>query len=125
MRPARPELSVAGRSATEGRRVDDVFAIVENQKKLVLSDGASDGLPGNLVATQTHTPAVALPVPGATTRAQTTGRRSSLMSGQELKTPLPNYDALTSDPNSNYTTYLNVPPKDGEFVLVKQITTSA
>lgn len=48
-----------------------------------------------------------------------------LLTGQELKTPLANYDALPSDPNSNYDTDLNVPPKDGEFVLVKQITTSA
>jgi CxxC motif-containing protein (DUF1111 family) len=49
----------------------------------------------------------------------------SLLNGQELKTPIANYDALDSDPNSNYATDLNVPPKDGEFVLVKQITTSA
>jgi CxxC motif-containing protein (DUF1111 family) len=48
----------------------------------------------------------------------------TLLSGQELKTPLANYDALPSDPNSNYATDLNVPPKDGEFVLVKQITFS-
>jgi CxxC motif-containing protein (DUF1111 family) len=49
----------------------------------------------------------------------------TLMSAQELKTPLTNYDALPSDPRSNYATDLNVPPNDGEFVLVKQITTSA
>ena len=48
-----------------------------------------------------------------------------LPSGQELKTPLPYYAALPGDPGSNYATDLNVPPKDGEFVLVKQITTSA
>lgn len=49
----------------------------------------------------------------------------SLLSGAELKTPLANYDALPSDPGANYDTDLSVPPKDGEFVLVKQITTSA
>lgn len=49
----------------------------------------------------------------------------SLLSGQELKTPIANYDALGTDPNSNYDTDLAVPPKDGEFVLVKQITNSA
>ena len=49
----------------------------------------------------------------------------SLLAGQELKTPLASYDALPGDPSSNYDTDLNVPPKDGEFVLVKQITTSA
>jgi CxxC motif-containing protein (DUF1111 family) len=49
----------------------------------------------------------------------------TLTSGQELKTPLANYAALPGDPGSNYATDLNVPPKDGEFVLVKQITTSA
>jgi CxxC motif-containing protein (DUF1111 family) len=49
----------------------------------------------------------------------------TLPTGKELKTPLTNYDALPSDPTANYTTDLNVPPKDGEFVLVKQITTSA
>ncbi len=49
----------------------------------------------------------------------------TLLSGQELKTPLANYAALPGDPGSNYATDLNVPPKDGEFVLVKQITTSA
>jgi CxxC motif-containing protein (DUF1111 family) len=49
----------------------------------------------------------------------------TLLSGQELKTPLANYDALPGDPGSDYVTNLNVPPKDGEFVLVKQITTSA
>ena len=48
-----------------------------------------------------------------------------LMSGQELKTPIANYDALGTDPTSNYDTDLAVPPKDGEFVLVKQITASA
>jgi hypothetical protein len=48
-----------------------------------------------------------------------------LPSGQELKTPLPYYAALPGDPGSNYATDLDVPPKDGEFVLVKQITTSA
>jgi CxxC motif-containing protein (DUF1111 family) len=45
--------------------------------------------------------------------------------GQELKTPLAEYAALPEDPNDNYDTDLAVPPKDGEFVLVKQITTSA
>ena len=49
----------------------------------------------------------------------------SLLSNQELKTPIANYDALPSDPGSNYPTDLSVPPKDGEFVLVKQITASA
>ena len=49
----------------------------------------------------------------------------SLLSNQELKTPLANYDALPSDPSDNYATDLSVPPKDGEFVLVKQITASA
>lgn len=49
----------------------------------------------------------------------------SLLSGQELKTPLANYDALPGDPGANYDTDLTVPPKDGEFVLVKQITVSA
>jgi CxxC motif-containing protein (DUF1111 family) len=49
----------------------------------------------------------------------------TLLSGQELKTPIANYDALPGDPNANYDTDLNVPPKDGEFVLVKQITYSA
>ena len=49
----------------------------------------------------------------------------SLLSGQELKTPVANYDALPSDPTANYTPDLTVPPKDGEFVLVKQITRSA
>jgi len=49
----------------------------------------------------------------------------SLLAGQELKTPLTNYDALPSDPSANYDTDLSVPPKDGEFVLVKQLTYSA
>lgn len=49
----------------------------------------------------------------------------ALLSGQELKTPIANYDALPSDPSANYDTDLSVPPKDGEFVLVKQITVSA
>jgi len=49
----------------------------------------------------------------------------SLLSTQELKTPVANYDALPSDPSSNYTVDLTVPPQDGEFVLVKQITASA
>jgi CxxC motif-containing protein (DUF1111 family) len=49
----------------------------------------------------------------------------TLLSGQELKTPIANYDALGADPSSNYDTDLAVPPKDGEFVLVKQITSSA
>ena len=49
----------------------------------------------------------------------------TLLSGQELKTPIANYDALGTDPTSNYATDLAVPPKDGEFVLVKQITNSA
>jgi CxxC motif-containing protein (DUF1111 family) len=47
-----------------------------------------------------------------------------LLRNQELKTPLANYDTLPSDPNANYPVDLNVPPKDGEFVLVKQITSS-
>ena len=45
----------------------------------------------------------------------------TLLSGQELKTPLANYDALPSDPKVDYPVNLSVPPKDGEFVLVKQI----
>jgi CxxC motif-containing protein (DUF1111 family) len=49
----------------------------------------------------------------------------SLLAGQELKTPIANYNDLPGDPNSNYDTDLAVPPKDGEFVLVKQITVSA
>ena len=49
----------------------------------------------------------------------------TLLSGQELKTPIANYDALGGDPSDNYDTDLAVPPKDGEFVLVKQITSSA
>jgi CxxC motif-containing protein (DUF1111 family) len=49
----------------------------------------------------------------------------ALLSNQELKTPYAGYDALPGDPNSNYDTDLTVPPKDGEFVLVKQITASA
>lgn len=49
----------------------------------------------------------------------------TLPSGKELKTPLANIDALPGDPGGNYVTDLSVPPKDGEFVLVKQITTSA
>jgi CxxC motif-containing protein (DUF1111 family) len=49
----------------------------------------------------------------------------SLMPGQELKTPVANYDALPSDPPSNYDTDLAVPPKPGEFVLVKQLTRNA
>lgn len=46
-----------------------------------------------------------------------------LKNGQELKTPLASYDSLGEDPDSNYDTDLNVPPQDGEFVLVKQIKT--
>jgi CxxC motif-containing protein (DUF1111 family) len=49
----------------------------------------------------------------------------SLLAGHELKTPVANYDTLPSDPNDNYAADLSVPPKDGEFVLVKQITRSA
>ncbi len=49
----------------------------------------------------------------------------ALLSNQELKTPIANYDALPGDPGANYAVDLNVPPKDGEFVLVKQITVSA
>ncbi len=49
----------------------------------------------------------------------------SLLAGQELKTPIANYDSLPGDPTANYDTDLNVPPRDGEFVLVKQITYSA
>jgi len=49
----------------------------------------------------------------------------ALLANQELKTPIANYDALPGDPNANYPVDLNVPPKDGEFVLVKQITVSA
>ena len=49
----------------------------------------------------------------------------TLLSGQELKTPVANYDALGADPSDNYDTDLAVAPKDGEFVLVKQITASA
>ncbi|MDB6043923.1 MAG: hypothetical protein JWM63_2474 [Gammaproteobacteria bacterium] len=35
-----------------GRRVDDMFAIIENQEKLLSSDSAGDRLPGNLLAAQ-------------------------------------------------------------------------
>jgi CxxC motif-containing protein (DUF1111 family) len=49
----------------------------------------------------------------------------TLKLGQELKTPLANYDSLPSDPSSNYDTDLSVPPADGQFVLVKQLTRSA
>ena len=50
----------------------------------------------------------------------------SLPSNKELKTPLANYDTLPGDPGqTNDAQDLNVPPKDGEFVLVKQITRSA
>jgi CxxC motif-containing protein (DUF1111 family) len=49
----------------------------------------------------------------------------TLPSNMELKTPVANYDALPYDPGANYATDLNVPPKDGERVLVKQITYSA
>jgi CxxC motif-containing protein (DUF1111 family) len=56
----------------------------------------------------------------------------SLMPGQELKTPLANYNGLPSDPPHDYLVdpatntpvSLDVPPQDGEFVLVKQITSS-
>jgi CxxC motif-containing protein (DUF1111 family) len=48
----------------------------------------------------------------------------SLLKNQELKTPIANYNSLPSDPNDNYAVDLNMPPKDGEFVLVKQITSS-
>jgi CxxC motif-containing protein (DUF1111 family) len=47
-----------------------------------------------------------------------------LLKNQELKTPIANYSALLPDPNANYSVNLGVPPKDGEFVLVKQITSS-
>jgi CxxC motif-containing protein (DUF1111 family) len=49
----------------------------------------------------------------------------TLPKGKELQTPLTNFAALSAVPNRNYNTDLNVPPKDGEFVLVKEITTSA
>jgi CxxC motif-containing protein (DUF1111 family) len=49
----------------------------------------------------------------------------SLLSDQDLKTPLANYDSLPSDPSSNYTVDLTVPLTDGQFVLVKQITNLA
>ncbi len=49
----------------------------------------------------------------------------ALLSNQELKTPYAGYDALPSDPSDDYAVDLSVPPKDGEFVLVKQITNSA
>ena len=49
----------------------------------------------------------------------------ALLSHQELKTPYAGYDTLPSDPSDDYTVDLSVPPKDGEFVLVKQITASA
>jgi CxxC motif-containing protein (DUF1111 family) len=49
----------------------------------------------------------------------------ALLANQELKTPIANYDALPGDPGANYAVDLNVPPRDGEFVLVKQITVSA
>jgi CxxC motif-containing protein (DUF1111 family) len=56
----------------------------------------------------------------------------SLMSGQELKTPLANYNQLPSDPPHDYlvdpatniSVNLGLPLQDGEFVLVKQITSS-
>jgi CxxC motif-containing protein (DUF1111 family) len=47
-----------------------------------------------------------------------------LLSGQELKTPIANYNQLPSDPNVNYAVDLAIAPKDGDFVLVKQITYS-
>ncbi|MEK8029950.1 di-heme oxidoredictase family protein [Ideonella sp. DXS29W] len=50
----------------------------------------------------------------------------SLMPGQELKTPVANYNTLPSDPASNDDNInLNVPPAPGEFVLVKQLTYNA
>jgi CxxC motif-containing protein (DUF1111 family) len=49
----------------------------------------------------------------------------ALLSNQDLKTPYAGYDALPGDPSDDYAVDLSVPPKDGEFVLVKQITTSA
>jgi CxxC motif-containing protein (DUF1111 family) len=49
----------------------------------------------------------------------------SLMPGEELKTPVANYDALPYDPRSNYDTDLNMPPMPGEFVLVRQLTYNA
>src|SRR6266446_6423377 len=48
----------SGRTQTEHRyrqarsRIDDVFAIVEDKKELLSSNGARDGLRGNLVAPQ-------------------------------------------------------------------------
>ena len=56
----------------------------------------------------------------------------SLMPGQELKTPLANYSQLPSDPPHDYlvdpatniSVNLGLPLQDGEFVLVKQITSS-
>jgi hypothetical protein len=56
----------------------------------------------------------------------------SLMPGQELKTPLANYNQLPSDPphtyvvdpDTNIPVDLSVPLEDGQFVLVKQITSS-
>jgi CxxC motif-containing protein (DUF1111 family) len=47
-----------------------------------------------------------------------------LLKNQELKTPISNYSSLPSDPTQSYAVDLNMPPRDGEFVLVKQITTS-
>jgi len=49
----------------------------------------------------------------------------SLMPGEELKTPVSNYDALPDEPRSNYDTDLNVPPAPGELVLVRQLTYNA
>ena len=56
----------------------------------------------------------------------------SLMPGQELKTPLANYDALPSDPPHDYLVdpatntpvSLEAPLPDGAFVLVKEIASS-
>ena len=52
----------------------------------------------------------------------------SLPSGKEFKAPISqkDYDLLPGDPpQTNDAQDLNVPPKDGEFVLVKRITRSA
>jgi CxxC motif-containing protein (DUF1111 family) len=50
--------------------------------------------------------------------------KGQLPKNQELKTPVVNYSSLPDNVTQNYVVDLNVPPKDGEFVLVKQITVS-
>jgi CxxC motif-containing protein (DUF1111 family) len=50
--------------------------------------------------------------------------KGQLLTSQELKTPISNYSSLPDNATQNYAVDLNAPPKDGEFVLVKQITVS-